>query len=238
MAKIYRKAKELGITTSLDVSLPDPDSPSGKVDWNTVLKKTLPYVDIFLPSAEELLYMLDREKFFQLLESSSEDKGLLDQFEGEDFTWMSNKILNYGAKIIAIKCGHRGFYVRTADKRRISQTGSAVPSDLNNWSDRELLEPSYYVPDIASATGAGDSAVAGFLAAYIRGETIERTLKYACTVGAQNVRVLDAVSGICSWEETTRQVDENREKNRLDIKSSIWKFDHEGKVWIGPNDRR
>ncbi len=63
LAEVFRRAKAAGTTTSLDMSLPDVDSPSAEVDWPSVLELTLPHVDLFVPSAEELLCMLDREAF-------------------------------------------------------------------------------------------------------------------------------------------------------------------------------
>ncbi len=237
LAKIYRRAKELGTITSLDVSLPDPNSSSGRIDWNIILKDVLPYVDIFLPSAEEILYMLEREEFFKQLEAS-EDNGLMAQFEGEDLTRLSEKMLELGVKIAAIKCGYRGFYVRTAGKNKLSQVGYALPADLDNWASRELWEPTYHVSEIVSTTGSGDSAIAGFLAAYLRGNTIEMALRYACAVGAQNLQALDAVSGICSWKRTAVQIEENHKRDSLDIKTPRWEFDEEGEVWKGPNDRK
>ncbi len=237
LAKIYRRAKELGTITSLDVSLPDPNSSSGRIDWNIILKNVLPYVDIFLPSAEELLYMLEKKEFFKWLEAL-EDNDLLAQFEGEDLTRLSEKVLELGVKIAAIKCGYRGFYIRTAKKSMLSKASYALHADLDNWSNRELWAPAYHVSEIVSATGSGDSAIAGFLAAYLRGNTIEMALKYACTVGAQNLQALDAVSGICSWKKTTVQIEENRKRDSLDIKAQHWEFDKEGEVWKGPNDRK
>jgi len=57
---MFRCAKETGVITSLDMAMPDPQGPSGRVDWRRILKRTLPYVDIFLPSLDELLVMLRR----------------------------------------------------------------------------------------------------------------------------------------------------------------------------------
>ena len=42
--------------------------------------------------------------------------------------------------------------------------GSAAP-DPAGWADREIFAPAYQVDRVVSATGAGDSAVAGLLAA-------------------------------------------------------------------------
>jgi sugar/nucleoside kinase (ribokinase family) len=184
LVKIFKKAKDLGTRTSLDCTLPDPESPSGKVDWRKILENTLPYVDIFLPSAEEILFMLSKEKFFQL----DKEGDILGQLRGEDLSSLSGEMLNYGVKIAGIKCGYRGFYVRTASPDKFGQIGRfGRPGDLDNWSRRELWGPTYYVSKIASATGSGDSAIAGFLSAYLKGERIESALNYACTLGAQRI---------------------------------------------------
>ena len=42
--------------------------------------------------------------------------------------------------------------------------------------------------NIASALGSGDSAVAGFLVAFLKGKSVEETIRYANVVGAQNLR--------------------------------------------------
>ena len=53
--KIFKRVKELGVTTSLDMSLPNASSESGKVNWGKILKELLPYVDIYIPSVEETI---------------------------------------------------------------------------------------------------------------------------------------------------------------------------------------
>lgn len=63
LVAVLQKAKAAGAVTSLDLSMVDPDSQAGKANWKKILEKSLPYVDIFVPSAEELCYMLDREKY-------------------------------------------------------------------------------------------------------------------------------------------------------------------------------
>ncbi len=236
LTKIYRKAMEVGTTTSLDVSLPDPESPGGKVDWDKILRRTLPYVDIFLPSAEESMYMLDRERFLAMKKKAS-GRELLEQFKASDLTFLADRCLEYGAKIVAMKCGYKGFYIKTAKKEKLLKIGYAKPNDFDSWAERELWEPPYHVEEFGSATGSGDCAIAGFLSAYLRGETIESALRYACAVGAQNVQVLDAVSGVRSWEETTQQIKAGWKKDKLDIRTPGWRFDKSQKLWIGPDDR-
>ncbi len=60
---VFERAKAAGATTSLDMSMPDPNSFSGRIDWPAVLSATLPRVDIFLPSFEETLFTLYPEIF-------------------------------------------------------------------------------------------------------------------------------------------------------------------------------
>ncbi|MFB3894805.1 MAG: carbohydrate kinase family protein [bacterium] len=236
LIKIFKRVKRLGVTTSLDMSLADPKSESGKADWNRILKHTLPYVDIFLPSVEEMLFMLDQKLYFRLKEIR-DGKSILDGIPVERYAWMAEKCLAYGAKIVGLKCGHKGIYLRTADKKSLSKLGIAQPKNLDNWANRELWEPSYAVGQIASATGSGDSAIAGFIAAYLRGKSVEESLRYACAVGALNLDAFDAVSSIRTWQETTRKIQSNWKKNRLRIKASGWMYDQQYQLWHGPNDK-
>jgi sugar/nucleoside kinase (ribokinase family) len=55
LVEIFRRVKALGITTSLDMTLPDPSSAAGRADWAAILRAVMPSVDIFLPSIEEIL---------------------------------------------------------------------------------------------------------------------------------------------------------------------------------------
>lgn len=235
LKRIFKKARGVGTTTSMDVALPDPASPSGQADWDSILKVTLPYVDIFLPSAEEAMFMLDKKRFLEKRRKAKQ-RDILDYFEAGELSRLANRLLCYGANIVGIKCGYRGLYLRTATKGRLAGIGFAKPADLDNWSNRELWEPSYHVRKVISAAGSGDSCIAGFLAAYIKGESVESTLQHACAVGAQNVQALDTISGVKSWKETTRQIKSGWAKNRLIINEPGWKFDAGGRVWRGPGD--
>jgi len=237
LVEIFRKVKETGVTTSLDMSLPDPSSPSGKVNWNAILRGVLPHVDIFLPSAEETMFMLNKEKFFAKKKQAGAGD-MLEFFDFSDLSELGEQLLSYGAKIVGQKSGWLGFYARTPGAERLQRIGRARPADPDNWSGRELFEPSFRVDRVVSATGSGDSAIAGFLAAYLNGQSIESCIKYACAVGAQNVQVLDAVSGVRSWEETTRQLEAGWPKIALPFDVPGWRFDEQGQVWHGPADKR
>ena len=114
--------------------------------------------------------------------------------------------------------------------------GSARPGDADNWSNRQLWAPAFEVDDFGSATGSGDSAIAGLLSAFLRGLSIEKSLKYATCCGLQNVSVLDAVSGIKPWDETTGMIEQNMPMIDANIKANGWKWSDDYNLWAGPKD--
>jgi hypothetical protein len=93
------------------------------------------------------------------------------------------------------------------------------------------------VDNYAGATGSGDSSIAGFLAAYLYGHSLEQTIRYACAVGGLNVTAPDALSGLKSWEETVALVKAGWKKNPLGVSSAGWQLDAE-LLWHGPYDRK
>ncbi len=233
LAAIFERARARGVTTSLDMSLPDPESPSGRVNWDAVLRRVLPSVDLFLPSVEEVLYFLERDHFLaKRAEASEKDCSIIDLLEPEDYGRLSGRLIGYGAGVVTLKSGHRGIYVRTASRERLAAFGRTPASGLENWAGRELWEPAYRVEQVASATGSGDCAIAGFLAAFVHGESIERTLQYATAAGAQNVMVHDAISGILPYEETTALLD-RMPKGRIKLSAPGWAEGPTG-TWEGP----
>jgi sugar/nucleoside kinase (ribokinase family) len=205
LAAIYRSAKARGATTSLDMALPDPGSPCGQVDWAAILRETLPAVDLFLPSVEEVLYCLDRDRFMRL---RGEEGGVLARLDRGDYARLSDELLSWGVGAVVLKAGHHGVYARTAGRERLADFGRARASDPDSWADREVWQPAFPVDEVVSATGAGDCAIAGFLAAFLRGETVERAVRYAAAAGAQNVMAHDAISGLRSYEGLTKMVDD------------------------------
>ncbi len=237
LIRIFKQVKSLGITTSLDMSLPDPNSEYGKVNWLSILNKLLPYVDIFLPSFEEIAYMLARKKYDSLKKRAGKND-INDYFTAGDLSELSSLILEYGCRIVVLKCSHRGIYARTAGKGFSDNIGKTKPGDTSNWSSRELWAPSYHIEKIASATGSGDSAIAGFLMAFQKGETIEGAVNTANAVGAQSLSAYDAAGGIGNWADIQKMVKDKKAKfNQLRVDTLGWQWNKEIRMWIGPNDR-
>jgi len=228
LTEIFRRVKDRGVTTSLDMTLPDPDAESGKVDWDTVLTNTLPYVDIAPLSAEESLYMLNRKRFDQLRDAAGHGDPL-PVYEPADFLWLGRELLERGAAVVLLKCGARGVVLFTADATRLAAMGPGAPADPDAWANQVVWCEAFEVKEIASAAGSGDSAIAGFLAAVLYGLGPVEAVKAACSTGCQNLRELDAVSGVHAWEETLAMIPGwPREEQQP---GDGWRFDEALEVW-------
>jgi sugar/nucleoside kinase (ribokinase family) len=236
LVRIFADAHDAGATTSLDMAYPDPSTPAGQVDWADILSKLLRHVDVFTPSAEELTFMLRRETFDRLSEQAGGGE-MLPLIDGELLSSLGAQCVEAGAAVVLIKCGANGLYLRTGGPERLARTGRAGPHDAGAWADRELFEPSVRVERIVSANGAGDCAIAGFLAAILRGRGADDALRFGCAVGAQNLSAVDTISGVRTWDETVEQVDSRPAKNEVGIDLSGWEYDDVAAHYVGPADR-
>ncbi len=130
-----------------------------------------------------------------------------------------------GARRGDLKAGHRGFYLHTGDRERFERAGAAFQGRTIDWADRQLWNPAYRLERIASATGAGDASLAGFLAACVRGESPERCIAAAGSLGYQNLQAMDATSGIRDWAATV-EILEDLTLSRYPMPEwNAWRFD-------------
>ena len=206
LVKIMQEAKNFDLATSLDMAMVDPGSEAGKADWKLILEKVLPYVDFFVPSVEELCFMIDREKFAELQERA---KGgdITECLELEkDVRPLADWCLRKGAKVLAIKCGAPGIYYRSAGKEAISQIGKKAELSVDKWADREGFEKSFQPDKVLSGTGAGDTSIVAFLTAMLEGSSIEESVQLAAATGASCVGAYDALSGLKSFEELRNKI--------------------------------
>ncbi|MGQ9848654.1 MAG: carbohydrate kinase family protein [Aggregatilineaceae bacterium] len=212
---MFRRAKATGVITSLDMAMPDPQGPSGRVNWQKVLARTLPYVDVFLPSLDELLVMLGRAV------PPPPADAIVSQ--------VAEEMLALGTGIVVLKLGQRGLYLR------IGERGVAdIPDPA--WRSRELWAPCFQPEPLVGTTGAGDATIAGFLAGMVRGQTVEAALTSAVAVGACNVEAADALSGVRPWDETQARIAAGWARLPLTIDAPGWVWHERLALWVGPGD--
>jgi sugar/nucleoside kinase (ribokinase family) len=233
LVEMLRRAKETGVTTSIDLTFPDPLSESARLDWAAIFKASLPYVDIFAPSVGELLFMLHRETYDRL----SVNGDLLHQVTPAMLHDLSDEIMAMGARIVMLKLGDCGAYLRTASRNTLLKMGRAMPGDLSSWESRELLAPCFRVK-VAGTTGSGDATIAGFLSALLRDLTAEEALTVAAAVGACNVEAADALSGLPTWGSLMERLEGGWERLPARILAAGWQWLDDPGLWVSPQDRK
>ena len=162
-ANVLKKARNMGITTSLDTAW------DAKGKWLETIEPSLKYIDIFLPSIEEARMIT----------------GLDSEEEIADF------FLKYGMKIVGLKMGSKGCFIKS--------------------SKGEIVKFPVFNINAVDATGAGDAFVAGFLMGVLNGWDMKKTAEFACAVGACCAQKIGARTGIRSFDETIKFIEEQKQ---------------------------
>jgi sugar/nucleoside kinase (ribokinase family) len=216
LVELLTRARQAGLTTSLDLAYVDPDSEGAQADWPAILRAALPLVDSFVPSVEEVRAIWDQT-------SSERAQGLPDALPR-----LAQTALAAGARIVMIKAGTNGVYLRTGSA---PCRGRGAPRAWAAWQQRELWSPAFAPERVVTTTGAGDAAVACFLAAMLRGESPELAVSMACAAGACCCERADATSGVRTWDETLARLRAGWRQLPLDLSPHGWQWDEEARLW-------
>lgn len=204
VSQIFAAAQRRGIATSLDLCAIDPASDAGKVDWRAWLATVLPHVDLFLPSLDETLTALRMP--------ATNDRPDVDTLRR-----VADELHTLGAGVIVLKLGADGLYAKASgDAARLKKIGGGLLEDVPAWRGREFVAPCFRA-SVVGTTGSGDCTIAGFLAAVLRGASLERALVMATAVGACSVEAADAVGGVCRWDEVERRVAAGWERHAVGV---------------------
>jgi sugar/nucleoside kinase (ribokinase family) len=201
---LFDRIQSLGVVTSLDFSLPDPDSESGKLNWPQFMHQILPRTDIFVPSLEELLKILQPLKYEELLSTGND---LLEKTSLDTIREIGRQVINQGVKILLIKAGHKGAYLLTGDVSLLN-SGTGLILNTEEWTDRELWCNAYEADSskIRNSSGAGDTSSAAFLSAILLGENPELSLKYAAMAGRNNLYCTNIYDDLDNWDNMTEEI--------------------------------
>ena len=156
---LYSKVKESGVVTSLDLSLPDPHGNTSSADWKKILKRVLPFVEIFLPSIEELcscfanrITHVERRSLPYLTKQYMED--------------LADEILELGAAVSGFKLGNLGMYLKTSSDLRHFQNLETMV-DVSEWMGVNLWQPAFQV-EVQGTTGQAIALMQDFSRNYCR----------------------------------------------------------------------
>lgn len=203
--KLYRKAKEAGCITSMDTTFVDANSPEGKADWPEIFAEVLPYVDIFTPSFEEACALLMPEKYEELQKKAGDDDLCMHLSISEDVEPLAEKILSMGSKVLLLKCGAAGIYLRSGSEESLKKLDGAL--DAEAWANISYFAKSYKPDRIASGTGAGDTAIAAFLYSAANGFDPIQCVKNAAGSGSMCITAYDSLSGLLPIEDLMKRID-------------------------------
>ena len=204
MEAMFCRMKEHGIATSLDFAAIDPNSEAGKINWRIILQRVLPYVDFFVPSFEELCFMLNREQYHRLNRGGDMTEDLDLQAEAMP---LADQLIKMGCRAVLIKCGTSGMLYKTAGGEVMKTVGSRLNLDVARWADQEGLQPCFKADIVRSGTGAGDTSIAAFLTGLLRGSDPAACAAFAAAQGACCVTGYDALSGLKTIEELTEKIE-------------------------------
>lgn len=213
LVKLFKKVKSFGCATSLDLTAVDPDSKAGKVNWKNILERVMPYVDFFVPSIEELCFMIDNARFEEW-QQRADGRDVTEILDLEkDIRPLADQCMNLGTKVLLLKCGVPGMYYRTANEKILKTIGNKIELSIEEWKDKEGFEHSYKPEKVLSATGAGDTSIAAFLTSMLNGEKPEDCVQLAAATGACCVATYDSLSGILPLQELKKRIANGWEKN-------------------------
>ncbi len=203
LTRMYARVKALGVTTSLDSCGIDPLSPVGRINWELILERTIPFVDIFMPSAEELCYMLDRERLRDWKERAGGGDVCTILEEG-DVRPLAARLLALGAGVVCVKCGACGYYVAAGTEERLASVGKELAATLRPWNGLRHFEASYKPDRVLSSLGAGDVSIAAFLTSLLDGCDWRTCVRRAVAAGAacvESYSVLDGLPTLAALED-------------------------------------
>jgi sugar/nucleoside kinase (ribokinase family) len=150
LTRLVEAARSRGALVSLDMAEVDPSSDARGVDWEGLLTRTLPAVDVIKASVDDLAAMMPGRRGLAPAE------------------WAA-LLVELGAAAGLVTAGPEGLYLRTGPEARIRTAAHSLRAAAADWSNREI-----WVPTLATrvlvTTAAGDVAAAGFLAGLSAGQ--------------------------------------------------------------------
>lgn len=211
LVEMLKYVKSQGVAVSMDMAMVDPASKAGQADWLKILTEALPYVDFFVPSVEEICFMLDRPRYEEWSKRAAGGE-LVNILRKEDIAPLAEKCMELGTRVLLLKCGAPGLYYKTGSAVMMEKLHELTGINASDWTDREGFENSYLPEKVLSGTGAGDTTIAAFLTAMLEGYSFERCIQLAAAEGASCAEAYGALEGIRALEELERRIDNGWEK--------------------------
>lgn len=176
MREMLTRLRAAGVTTSLDLAVIDPRSPTGALDWEQILRLSMSEVDVFTPSVDDLISALPA-----FAGTAGDDDATVER--------LAETLLDWGAGVVAVSAGQRGVFLCTADTDRLRAGGRGFVEPETWVGVRTWMKP-YPLTRVATTTGAGDAVSAGLLCGLLMGLSPSRSgsLAMACAAAVVSGR--------------------------------------------------
>lgn len=225
MKSLLKRVKDLGVATSIDMCMPNQG------DGKNALTAFLPYTDIFLPSYEEMLRLLMPDEF-ERINRIANGRNLLDFIDESTIDKLADWIIERGVHIVLLKLGKKGLYLKT-DGNTSNIKALNLPIE---WNNRELWIAPKLIENPVSTIGAGDTAIAGFLAAILSQKTPEEALSIASCTAAKCIESKERGLNMPNFKSIESIALSPYKQEELTISINGWKT--RGMFFSGPNDRQ
>ena len=77
------------------------------MDWLPILDQALPYIDIFMPSIEEAVFLF-MHRTYQEMAAQYRGRDMTEVLGEEFILTIADRALEMGTKAVLLKCGKRG----------------------------------------------------------------------------------------------------------------------------------
>ena len=165
---LFARARQAGLTTSVDLAVVDRQSAIGQLDWNAILASIFSVTDIATPSLDDLTSAL----------------GIDEPYSAELVDALADKMLSQGVAVVAISAGSHGLRLKTASRDRLLAGGPILAPLADSWADIALTVEPVAVEQSVTTTGAGDASTAGLLYGLIQGASPDEAMALAASFSA------------------------------------------------------
>lgn len=170
---LLERVAQSGATTSLDLSTLADGSPAAMADWQSLLARITPLVDVFSPSVDDLVTTLRVPR-----PSGNAEVRALGRY-----------LVDLGAGMVLLTDGEQGMHLITGSASRLRRAGRCLASHADIWAGQEWFVPADTGDSdpVVVTTGAGDAATAGLLYGILTAASPKRSALLAAGAAAYKV---------------------------------------------------
>ncbi len=169
LRRLFARARAASITTSLDLAHVAAGSVASRVDWQGWFAAVVAEVDVWSPSWDDMTSAL----------------GVNASPTPQAMEAMAERMLGWGAAVVSLSAGQRGFLIMTASADRLVRGGALLEPLATQWAEKSLWFHAEPIASPRTTVGAGDTLTAGLIDALRRGMAPQDAGEHArATVGS------------------------------------------------------